>query len=71
MKKCFKTLLAAITLLMLCIPFSGCGGGGAKVTATSTTVGQELVDLQKAYDQGIINEKEYNKLKEEIMKRKK
>ena len=48
-----------------------CGGGGAKVQTSSTTAtkGQELMDLEKAYKQGIITEKEYKKQKKKILKR--
>ena len=49
--------------------FAGCGGGGASVKQSSTTLGQELTDLQQAYEKGIITEKEYNKLKKEIMRK--
>jgi len=49
--------------------FVGCGGGGAQVQQSSTTLGQELTDLQAAYEKGIITEKEYNKAKKEIMNR--
>ena len=48
----------------------GCGGGGAAVETRSTTKGQELMDLEKAYEDGIITEKEYNKQKKQILKRK-
>ena len=47
----------------------GCGGGGAQVKAKSTTVGQELMDLDEAYKQGIITEKEYNRKKADILKK--
>jgi hypothetical protein len=49
---------------------TGCGGGGATMEARSTTTGQELMDLDKAYKDGIITEKEYESKKKEIMKRK-
>lgn len=39
---------------------TGCGGGGAEIKATHTTMGEELHDIKKAFDQGIITEKEYN-----------
>ena len=49
--------------------FVGCGGGGASVQQSSTTLGQELTDLQTAYEKGIITEKEYNKARKEILKK--
>lgn len=67
----FKSLklltVAFVTVFML----TGCGGGGAKVTTTntSTTMGQELLDLDASYKQGLITEKQYNKSKQDIMKR--
>ena len=47
------------------------GGGGDKVktdTPTySTTLGQELIDLETAYKKGIINKEEYNEIKKIII----
>jgi hypothetical protein len=58
-------------MLMVLVTFSltGCGGGGATMEATTTTTGQELLDLDKAYKAGLMTEKEYNNKKKEIMKR--
>ena len=58
-------------ILMLLVTFSltGCGGGGAKVETRTTTTGQELLDLDKAYKEGLLTEKEYDKKKKEIMKK--
>lgn len=49
--------------------FAGCGGGGAQVQQSSATLGQELNDLQEAYEKGIITEREYEKAKKEILKK--
>ena len=49
--------------------FVGCGGGGAQVQQSTTTLGQELTDLQAAYEKGIITEKEYNKAKKELLQK--
>ena len=37
------------------------------VTNNYTTVGQELIDLKKAYDEGALSEEEYNKLRQELL----
>ncbi len=59
-----------VMVIILGIGFAGCRGGKAKVeaTTTTTTLGQELMDLQKAYEKGIITEKEYKEVKERIIK---
>jgi len=55
--------------LSLGIGTVGCGGGGAKVDARSTTLGQELQDLDEAYKKGLLSQKEYEKKRKEIMKK--
>jgi len=68
MKKLSVMLIAM--LIALSIGLSGCGRKQTTtVQSTSTTLGQELVDLQQAYDKGIITEKEYNDLKKKAMKK--
>ena len=69
MRKLRTTLIALSALAALGL--SACGGGGAKVEAvsTTTTMGQELQDLEDAYNKGIITEKEYNKAKKSVLER--
>jgi hypothetical protein len=51
---------------------SGCGGGGAKVSSeiTTTTKGQQLIDLKKALDSGAITQDEYEKQRTQILDKK-
>jgi uncharacterized membrane protein len=64
----FLSVWVVIILLLSGVGFMGCGGGGAQVKAKQTTSGQELSDLDKAYKDGIITEKEYNKAKNDLLK---
>ena len=62
-----------LLIVLVSINFIACGGGTKTdvVTETSTTtLGQELQDLDKAYKDGIITEKEYKKAKEKLIKKK-
>ncbi len=43
------------------------GTGGKKIN-NSPTLGQELIDLQKAKDEGAITPKEYDELKDKLKK---
>ena len=67
----FIRIFAVVIVLMVGTTFLGCGGGGAKVQQSTTTVGQELIDLEKAHKEGIITEKQYNDQKKKILNRKK
>jgi uncharacterized membrane protein len=64
----FLSVWVVIILLLSGVGFMGCGGGGAQVKAKQTTLCQELSDLDKAYKDGIITEKEYNKAKNDLLK---
>jgi hypothetical protein len=51
---------------------SGCGGGDTHIKvqgSTQITKGQELTDLQRALNEGAINQKEYDSLRKIILKR--
>ena len=62
---CLTALLASVVPIL-----SGCGGGGASFhQAGNKTLGQELTDLQAAYEKGIITQKEYEATKKQLIKK--
>jgi uncharacterized membrane protein len=59
-----------ISILLLMFFITSCSlldVESSDVTNNYTTVGQELIDLKKAYDEGALTEGEYNKLRQEIL----
>lgn len=71
-----KSLTHILVLLAVCGFFvfglAACGGGGADVKSevSTTTTGQQLMDLKKALDAGAINQQEYEKERKKILERK-
>ena len=70
MKKSLITGGVAALAVML---FSGCVGlsigGGSKTQTQTATVGQQLIDLQKAKEAGAINDAEYQSEKSKLLGR--
>lgn len=65
-----KLTMLVIVVLMSCgVLVSGCGSSTQIQGAPQTTLGQELLDLDKAHKEGVISEDEYNKLKKDIIKK--
>jgi uncharacterized membrane protein len=64
-------ILVIVTMVIVSVGLTtGCGRKQTTtVQSTNTTLGQELVDLQQAYEKGIITEKEYNDMKKKAMKK--
>ena len=62
----------SIALAALCAAsLAACGGGAADVQTTTTTVsvGQQLIDLQTARNQGAISPQQYENLKNQLINR--
>lgn len=63
-KMLFVLAIAGLTL-------SACGNGGNTTNnVAATTVGEELEALDKAYADGLLNEKEYKHQRKKILDRK-
>jgi hypothetical protein len=62
--------LSIVGVMALISTLAGCSGGGARVQSdvTTTTKGQQLIDLQKARDSGAIDQKEYETLRKKVLK---
>ena len=60
--------LASLTLLTGCLNLEL--GGGSTTRTQSPTVGQQLVDLQKAKDAGAITDAEYQAQKAKLLNQK-
>ena len=56
---------AVVTLALL----GGCGGDTVVHGTSTVSKGQELTDLQRALSEGAVTQKEYDSLREKIMKR--
>jgi hypothetical protein len=54
---------------ILILGVAACGGGGADVKSeiTTTTVGQQLIDLKKALDSGAMTQQEYEQQRKKIL----
>jgi len=68
MKRHLRVWIVAVMIAVSSI-LTGCGGGGAEVKTQSysTTLGQELKDLEEAYKKGIITEKQYEESKKNLI----
>lgn len=63
------TTFFIVTVMVSAFAVSGCGGTDVRNQTSTTTTGQELLDLKKALDAGVITEKEYNRKREEVLER--
>lgn len=68
MKRLGGLMLAMMTVAALFM--TGCGGGTevkSEQSNYSTTLGQELKDLEDSYKKGIITQKQYEEAKEKLI----
>jgi hypothetical protein len=63
-------LMVTLMIIVMGSALVGCGGGGTEIkqSTSSTTLGQELQDLDSAYQQGLITEKEYKDAKQKLIR---
>ena len=64
-----KFVLPSLALVVL-LSFSGCIAAIGNKPATGGTLGQELIDLQKAKDTGAITDSEYQEQKAKLLRNK-
>ena len=67
--KNYQIYIFCCLLMLTGFNLTSCGGGGAEIQATNSTMGEELIDLQEAYDKGVISEDEFKKAKKKILKK--
>ncbi len=65
----FRLMLSSLFLSAASLALTGCGSSTEFTSTQEVSVGQQLTDLQRAYSQGIITEKEYERLKKALIKR--
>lgn len=59
----------AVSAVVLCLLLGACGSSPDQNTVvSSTTTGQQLIDLKAALDQGVITQEEYDRKKKEILR---
>ncbi len=69
----FFKFCALIVIVLVCLNFAACGKSKTDVksepSTVTTTLGQELLDLEKAYKADIITQKEYEKTKKRLIEK--
>jgi ABC-type glycerol-3-phosphate transport system substrate-binding protein len=58
-----------VGLIVISLGLTACGGADVKTKTYSTTLGQELKDLQEAYEKGIINKEQYKEIKQKLIEK--
>ena len=71
MRKTGFNILSTVMVSALVLGLAGCGGGGAEMKSeiSTTTTGQQLMDLKKALDSSAISKDEYDKERRKILEK--
>ena len=66
-----KTMAVLAVCGLLLLGVAACGGGGAEVKSevSTTTTGQQLMDLKKALDSGAMTQQECEKERTKILEK--
>ena len=63
-----RAIFSSLLLITLSASLTGCFSSSKVLSKNEASVGQQLIDLEHARQQGIIDEKEYLKLKKALIK---
>ena len=63
-----RPVISSVMLVAISSSITSCGSSTKVTNTKETSVGQQLIDLDHARQQGIINDSEYAKLKKAVIK---
>lgn len=64
----FRFLASSLLVMVISASLSSCFSSSKVNTKNEASVGQQLIELEHARQQGIVSEKEYARLKKRIIK---
>lgn len=63
-----RSILSTFVLIAISSSLTSCFSSSKVLSKNEASVGQQLIDLEHARDQGIITQKEFEKLKKALIK---
>lgn len=63
-----RSILSTFVLIAIASSLTSCFSSSKVLSKNEASVGQQLIDLEHARDQGIITQKEFDKLKKALIK---
>lgn len=63
-----RTLFRLLSLLAAAFLLTACGGGGATTQTNTKSAGEQLQDLDKARADGLITDREYERMRKRIVR---